>query len=223
MAGQMRHPHPGQDEKTGVVGQPRQMAAPRFRSPADEGVAGLALPGGRAKRQTGHRTTVALAHQVFEILTDTVAMTQVMIALKQKLKQPSLRAAGGHRRYAHGAQRLQLGVERVHGVGHFGGTVVALVIDRSSLARRQLQEPPGLEFEQERAAGHVFGPTGVVVPAPPGAEFAGKSRPMPRRMFNEQSPDLDQLFGPQAAALDDGFGRHPGPGYSKGGCESRTK
>ena len=108
-------------------------------------------------------------------------------------------------------------------MGHFDGAVVALVIDRSSLARRQLQEPPGLEFQQERAAGHVLGPTGVVVPAPPGAEFAGESRPMPRRMFGEQSLDLNQLFGTQAAALDDGFGRHPGPRYSKGGCEFRTK
>jgi hypothetical protein len=42
-------------------------------------------------------------------------------------------------------------------------------------------------------------------------------------MFGEQSLDLNQLFGTQAAALDDGFGRHPGPRYSKGGCESRTK
>src|ERR1039458_6874600 len=142
MAGQMRHSHPGQDEETGVVGQSRQMAATRFPGPADEGVAGLALPGGRAKQETGHRTTVALAHQVFEILTDTVAMAQVMIALKQELEQPSLRAAEGRRRYAHGAQRLQLAVERAHCVGHFGGTVVAPVIDRSSLARRQLQESP---------------------------------------------------------------------------------
>src|ERR1017187_7351250 len=199
------------------------MASARLRGPANEGVAGLALPGGRAKQETGHRTTVALAHQVFEMLTDTVALAQVMMARKQELKQPSLRAAEGHRRYAHGAQRLQLGVEGVRRVGHFDGAEIAPVIDRRSLARRQLQEPPSLEFEQERAAGHVFGPTGVVVPAPPGAEFAGESRPMPRRMFGEQSSDLDKLFGPQAAALDDGFGRHPEPGYSKRGCESRTK
>ena len=108
-------------------------------------------------------------------------------------------------------------------MGHFGGAAVALVIDRSSLARRQLQESLGLEFEQERAAGHVLGPADVVVPAPPGAEFAGELRPMPRRMFDEQSPDLDKLFGTQATALADGFGRHSGPEYSKGGCESRTK
>src|ERR1017187_8865081 len=50
MAGQMRHSYPGQDEETGVVGQPREMAATPFRGPADEGVAGLALPGGRAKQ-----------------------------------------------------------------------------------------------------------------------------------------------------------------------------
>ena len=100
-------------------------------------------------------------------------------------------------------------------MGHFGCAVVALVIDRSALARRQLQEPAGLEFEQERAAGHVFGSTGVDVPAPPGAEFAGESRPMPRRMFNEQCPDLDERFGPQAAAPDDGLGRHPGRGYAQ--------
>src|ERR1035437_7866379 len=125
-----------------------------------------------------------------------------MMALKQELKQPSLRAAGGHRRYAHGAQRLQLGVEGVRRAGHFAGAEIAPVIDRRSLARRQLQEPPGLEFEQERASGHVFGPTGVVVPAPPGTEFAGESRPMPLRMFDQQSLDLLKLFGTQAAALD---------------------
>jgi hypothetical protein len=101
--------------------------------------------------------------------------------------------------------------------------VVAPVIDRRALAWRQLQEPQGLEFEQERTAGHVFGLAGVVAPAPPGTEFAGESRPMPRRMFGEQNLDLNQIFGTQAAALDDGFGWHPGPGYSKGGCESRTK
>jgi hypothetical protein len=42
-------------------------------------------------------------------------------------------------------------------------------------------------------------------------------------MFDPQSLDLLKLFGTQAAALDDGFGRHPGPGYSKRGCEFRTK
>jgi hypothetical protein len=42
-------------------------------------------------------------------------------------------------------------------------------------------------------------------------------------MFDEQSLDLNQIFGTQAAALDNGFGRHPGSGYSKGGCEFSTK
>ena len=46
MAGQMRHSHPGQDEETGVVGQSWQMASARLRGPANEGGAGLALPGG---------------------------------------------------------------------------------------------------------------------------------------------------------------------------------
>ena len=50
MAGQMRHTHPRQDEKTGVVGHLTQAVSARVCVPSDVFVARLALPGRRAKQ-----------------------------------------------------------------------------------------------------------------------------------------------------------------------------
>jgi hypothetical protein len=43
-------------------------------------------------------------------------------------------------------------------------------------------------------------------------QLAGQSRPMPRRMFQEQSPDLGQVLRTQMSSLDERFGQHPGLG-----------
>ena len=53
MAGQMRHTHPGQDEKAGIVGHEVEVGGSGVRLPADKGVARGGFPGGGTEEEAG--------------------------------------------------------------------------------------------------------------------------------------------------------------------------
>jgi hypothetical protein len=208
----MPHSYPRQDQETGVVAQKAQMALALRIAPADESVAWMTPPGRRAKQQTSQRTALACADQIFKVLADTIAMPQIMVALEQPLEQAALRTAGGDRFHAQGPQCVQLGVQSGNIVRKFRPTAIASPIDRSPLSGWQPDQPSGLQFEQQRATGHVLEPPRLVAPRPKVTQLAGQSRPMPRRMVQEQSPDLCQVLGTQVTSLDERFGQHPGLG-----------
>ena len=223
VAGQMRHPHPGQDQETRVVGHPREALPTLLGSPADERVAGLALPGGRTKHQTGHRSTLAFTHQVAQVFTDAVALAQVVMALQQEPQQPGVRSAGTHRFDAQGSQGRQFGVERTLVQRRRRGLTVALAVDRGPLSRRQPDQPPGLELEQQRAARHVLEPSRRVAPPPQSTQFTGELRAMPGRMHPQQAPDLKQILIAELTAWNENEVRHRPVVYTGVGCELRTK
>ena len=62
---------------------------------------------------------------------------------------------------------------------------------------------PLLEFEQERAAGHVFELPRRVAPVPPLAKNFGQSSPAPLGMLQQELPDEPQVIGTQLTALQD--------------------
>jgi hypothetical protein len=75
-------------------------------------------------------------------------------------------------------------------------------ITRMPLWRRQDDPAPGLELPQERAAGHVFEPAGMVAPVPQSAQLLREPRPVPARMRLQTLLDLGQLFGTDTPSLD---------------------
>ena len=54
--------------------------------PADEGVSGLDLPGGRAPPQTGNRPLIDKS-DVLEMIADDLTITKVMVLLEQRVIQ----------------------------------------------------------------------------------------------------------------------------------------
>ena len=81
MAGQMRHPDPGQDQKAGVVGEQRQVALAHLRVPSDKRIAALRFPCRRAEEHTGERAALRIADPDLQVLAHRGAIAQVVIAL----------------------------------------------------------------------------------------------------------------------------------------------
>ena len=132
-------------------------------------------------------------------------MPQIMVALEQPLEQPALRTAGGERFHAQGTQCVQLSVQGANLVRKLRRTAIASAIDRSPLPGRQPDQASGLQFEQQRATGHVLEPPRLVAPPPKLTQLTGQSRPMPRRMFQEQCAYLGPLLRTQRTTLDERF------------------
>jgi len=101
---------------------------------------------------------VLFTQQVAEVLADAVAMAQVMMALKQEPQQRGVRRAGTHRFNPQGSSCRQFGRERTFVQSMRHRLTVAVAVDRAPLSRRQPDQPPGLELEQQGAARHVLEP-----------------------------------------------------------------
>ena len=88
---------------------------------------------------------------------------------------------------------------------------------RAGLGRRQLNQTPGVQLQQQRAGGHVFEPAGPVAPVPELAQMTRKRRAMPVGMLRDQGAQPRQIIARERAALEaDRFHwpqdlRHPGP------------
>ncbi len=79
MAGQMRHTHPGQDEKAGIVGHEVEVGGSGVRLPADKGVARSGFPGGGTEEEAGQILPGAIPHQVLEMFTDRSGEPEVVM------------------------------------------------------------------------------------------------------------------------------------------------
>ena len=75
---QIRHLDPGQDQKTGVVGDQPQVALALLGRPADKLVPVLTLPGRRAEHQAGQGSALVVARHVLQVLADRTAKTQIV-------------------------------------------------------------------------------------------------------------------------------------------------
>ena len=61
-----------------------QIVFPGFRIPADEGVSGCDLPGGRAPAQAGHWPLIDKGN-VLEMVADDLTIAEVMVLLNQRV------------------------------------------------------------------------------------------------------------------------------------------
>jgi len=85
MRGQVRDPHPGQDQEAGVVAQQMHPRPAHRGRPADEAFARAQLAGGRCEAQAGERAALAEG-QVLDLLTDPVGGAQVVVLGDQPRK-----------------------------------------------------------------------------------------------------------------------------------------
>ena len=95
VAGQMRHPNPGRNQKTGVVGEPVELLSARGSIPPDILVPAGALPSRRAKKHASHGPLLAVTNQILEIFPDGTSVTQVMVLMEQRFKEGTLRSSEG--------------------------------------------------------------------------------------------------------------------------------
>src|SRR5512135_1780185 len=109
MAGQPRHSHPGQEEKSGVVSQQMDMSPALFLRPANELVPWSQMPRGRRPRHTGNRRSPRI-DQVLEVLTDRLGVGQVMMGLDQTAEEFLLRSAA-HLPDLHWPQLINRGLD----------------------------------------------------------------------------------------------------------------
>ena len=156
MAGQMRHPHPGQDEQAGVVGEPAQMTTALFGSPTNPAVPPGHFPGRRTKQQTGQYSAVPVSSQVLQVLTHTVAIPQIMIALEQEPEPRGVGSALGQRLQLHRLPEVQPALDEALVMVDRDGLAVAPTIDRGPLPRGQLNLALGLQLQKQAASGHVL-------------------------------------------------------------------
>jgi hypothetical protein len=79
MTGQMRDFDPRQYKKTGIIGQPLQIAFARVGLPAKKSIAVCALPCSRTEEGTGYRTLVPIPKHVTKILAHGITVTKVVV------------------------------------------------------------------------------------------------------------------------------------------------
>src|SRR6266853_6939946 len=82
----MFHLHPGQNQKSGVVGEEANIAASSFSAPADKAIAAAQVTGRRTPGQAGDRTP-SRPHQVLQMFAHWLLVTQVMMLFDQAVEQ----------------------------------------------------------------------------------------------------------------------------------------
>src|ERR1035437_4660611 len=112
MAGQMGHPHPGQDQKTAVVGDELQARSTLLRRPTDPLVSISALPGGSAKEQAGQLDPGATPNQIAEVLANGTAIAQIMMLGQIPPEQLIVRLLGADHLDLQGLERRQIANDR---------------------------------------------------------------------------------------------------------------
>jgi len=203
MARQMWHPDPRRDEKTRVVGQAVQVARPRGPIPAEKGVAGRAVPRRGAEQRARHRSALAVADQISEILAHRVAVAQVVIVGQQAVEQRQVRRARVDDTDDHGLQVAQRSADRLRRRGDQRHATIATAVGGRALARGQAKMAGAFQRQQQRARRHVLGTPLGVAPAPPTAQLFADARAAPRGMLGEQRPDQLDVRVARVAPLQD--------------------
>src|ERR1022692_3004631 len=82
----MGHRDPRQNQKPGVVGDPPDVAPPRFPAPADEPVPAAQVARRRTPRQTGDRTPLS-PDQIFQVLAYRLLVAQIVMLFHQAMEE----------------------------------------------------------------------------------------------------------------------------------------
>src|SRR5580692_7673273 len=82
----MRNANPGQNQKPSVIGDEADVAAPRFRAPADVAVPAAQMTRRGTPRQARDRTALRPG-QILQVLPNWLFVLQVMMLLHQTVEQ----------------------------------------------------------------------------------------------------------------------------------------
>jgi hypothetical protein len=203
VAGQFRHAHPGQNQKTAVVGHPAQMSLALDRRPANEVIPRPRLPSRRAQQQTGPIPPLPVPHQILDVLPDGAGVAQIMILMQQPVKEGPGFGLPAQRLDWQRLQFTQTGNDRIGRVREPPDLFVAHAVGRKVAAHRQRHPPPLLQLEQQRAGRHVLDLAGEAAPVPDPAQVAREPIPTLIGRGRQQSPHLLQLGRAHRPALHD--------------------
>ena len=116
MAGQMRHPHPGQDEEASIVGHQGEVGGSGGWLPADKGVTRGGFPGGGPEEEAGQILTGVILHQVLEVFPDRSSESEVVVVIQVIAHTTVFVGIGGRNMNGQGHQGSERG-----GNGRGGG------------------------------------------------------------------------------------------------------
>ena len=166
---QIRHPDPGKDEKTRVVGDQRQVLLPLLCRPADKPIPVLALPGRRSEHQASQGAmSLTIAHHVLQVLSHRALEPQIVMSPQGLLHPGSPRRLPAHFLDPQGTQFSQGTINRRRGFfsqGQLRGQT-AHPIGRNLPTSRKLHQPALMQLEQQRPRCHVFELTRSIAPTP---------------------------------------------------------
>ena len=198
----MRDPDPGQDEKASVVCGPVQMLGARAVIPSNELIARSYLPGGSTEEKAGHVTSMAVAGQVREVLSDRAAVAQIMVTGKVAGEGAVVGMLGVERFDSDWGEFMQAGADgrgQVIETREFGRCKATPY--RCAPWGREYDQVAAVQFEQQRSGGHIFEPPVISAPIPNLSEFPGETSTMPVRVGSDQVPDVDKVLFRESAAL----------------------
>ena len=123
-----------------------------------------------------------------------------MVGAEQRLPKRGRRGGIGHAQL-NGPQRRQGPFDARGVVKHRLKAHGTAMIHGRAAAHRQVPAP--LQFQQQRAAGHVLEPTGRIEPLPGLCDLTRQPRAMPVGMLAHQLLNPRDVFGPDQAPLQD--------------------
>src|SRR6266705_799935 len=219
MTGQMRHPHPGRDQETSIVGDQMKALAAGSGVPADILVPVGTLPSRRAEEHASQRLSVAVAHQILQVLAHWAAVTQIVMPMKQVFKKGARVDQPAHFGDVQREQCAQLlqhwrlrnrHLERWH-------SLVTHAVGGNLSAWRQGNPAPLLQFEQQRPSGHVFELAGRVAPVPERGQMLAQATATPLWMPRQYLANLLQIGGANLPPLNETWFIHqPQTGKRRG-------
>src|SRR5438093_8911818 len=159
MTGQVRHNNPWKNQEPRIVNDESQVAGSLAGTPSNPLVPHRALPGGRAENHAGDGTIVCIAHPILEVLPNSAAIPQVMVAIQTRFQLGPRWSAGSLADLVQ-PQRQQLPQGAFHRVFIQGrATPHSLPTGtggRFSPSWRQTDPALLLQFEQQGSRRHVF-------------------------------------------------------------------
>ncbi len=223
MAGQMRHPHPGQDEEAGIIGHEGEVGGSCVRLPADQGVARGGFPCGGTEEETGQILTGAISNQVLEMFTDRSGESEVMMVVQVISQATGFGGMGGWNMNGQGRQGVERRGER-RGVGRQKilwerGEEAASTGDTN---RWQSQKPALFEFVDQAAGGKGFQLPSMGLPAPVPANMLSELMTAPVRVLGNQIVQPGKIRWEDVPTLTSNRFIHD-PDYAMGGVVSPGK
>jgi len=187
MAGQMRHPHPGQDEEAGIVGHEGEVGGSGGRVPANKAVSRCGGPCGGPEEEAGQILSGAIPNQVLEVFSDRSGEPEVVIVVQIISHTTGFVGLGGRKMNRQGRQGLE---RRVEGPSVRGEKPLSERWEKGASSgntnRGQRQEPALLEFVDHAAGSKGFQVSGRGLPAPVPAKMLGDLMSAPGRVCTNQ-------------------------------------